>query len=61
MAIQDDSEGLALYSARHTFKGFIDDLKTLSERSRRIVMGHAAAVDTPGRYGAKGMIRPGMH
>jgi integrase len=46
-------KGLALYSARHTFKGFIDDLKTLSERSRRIVMGHAAAVDTPGRYGPK--------
>jgi hypothetical protein len=41
---------LALYSARHTFKGFIDDLRDLSERTRRIVMGHAAAADTPGGY-----------
>jgi integrase len=46
-------KGLALYSARHTFKGFIDDLRSLSERSRRIVMGHAAAVDTAGGYGPK--------
>jgi integrase len=46
-------KGLALYSARHTFKGFIDDIKTLSERSRRIVMGHATATDTPGGYGPK--------
>jgi len=46
-------KGLALYSARHTFKGFIDDLRSLSERSRRIVMGHAAAIDTAGGYGPK--------
>jgi hypothetical protein len=46
-------KGLALYSARHTFKGFIDDLQNLSERSRRIVMGHAAAIDTAGGYGPK--------
>jgi integrase len=46
-------KGLALYSARHTFKGFIDDLRDLSERTRRIVMGHAAAADTPGGYGPK--------
>ncbi|MEH2562231.1 integrase [Bradyrhizobium sp. AZCC 2289] len=46
-------QGLALYSARHTFKGFIDDVKGLSDRSRRIVMGHAPAVDTPGGYGPK--------
>jgi integrase len=46
-------KGLALYSARHTFKGFIDDLPNLSERSRRIVMGHAAATDTSGGYGPK--------
>lgn len=46
-------QGLALYSARHTFKGFIDDVKDLSDRSRRIVMGHAPAVDTPGGYGPK--------
>jgi integrase len=45
--------GLALYSARHTFKGFIDDVKDLSDRSRRVVMGHAPAVDTPGGYGPK--------
>ena len=44
---------LALYSARHTFKGFIDDVKGLSDRSRRVVMGHAPAVDTPGGYGPK--------
>jgi len=46
-------KGLALYSARHTFKGFIDDLRGLSERSRRIVMGHATATDTSGGYGPK--------
>lgn len=46
-------QGLALYSARHTFKGFIDDVKGLSDRSRRVVMGHAPAVDTPGGYGPK--------
>jgi hypothetical protein len=46
-------KGLALYSARHTFKGFIDDLRGLSERSRRIVMGHASATDTSGGYGPK--------
>ena len=46
-------KGLALYSARHTFKGFIDDIRSLSDRSRRIVMGHAAAIDTPGGYGPK--------
>jgi integrase len=46
-------QGLALYSARHTFKGFIDDVKDLSDRSRRVVMGHAPAVDTPGGYGPK--------
>jgi integrase len=46
-------KGLALYSARHTFKGFIDDLPGLSERSRRVVMGHSTATDTPGGYGPK--------
>ena len=46
-------KGLALYSARHTFKGFIDDLRGLSERSRRVVMGHATATDTSGGYGPK--------
>jgi integrase len=46
-------KGLALYSARHTFKGFIDDIRNLSERSRRIVLGHAAATDTSGGYGPK--------
>src|ERR1700730_13156943 len=38
-----DRDRRALYSARHTFKGFIDDFRGLSERSRRIVMGHASA------------------
>jgi integrase len=46
-------KGLALYSARHTFKCFIDDLRGLSERSRRIVMGHSTATDTSGGYGPK--------
>jgi integrase len=46
-------KGLALYSARHTFKGFIDDLTNLSERSRRIVMGHSTAINTAGGYGPK--------
>lgn len=46
-------KGLALYSARHTFKGFIDDIPNLSERSRRIVLGHVAATDTSGGYGPK--------
>jgi hypothetical protein len=43
-------KGLTLYSARHSFKGFIDDLKSLSERSRRIVMGHATVTDTSGEH-----------
>ncbi len=46
-------QGLALYSARHTFRGFIDDVKGLSDRSRRVMMGYAPAVDTPGGYGPK--------
>jgi hypothetical protein len=48
-----DRDRRALYSARHTFKGFIDDFRGLSERSRRIVMGHASATDTSGGYGPK--------
>ena len=48
-------KGLTLYSARHTFKGFIDDLRGLSERSCRVVMGHASAIDTSGGYGPKSM------
>lgn len=46
-------KGLALYSARHTFKGFIDDLANLSERSRLIVMGHSTKINTAGGYGPK--------
>lgn len=46
-------KGLALYSARHTFKGFIDDLTALSERSRLIVMGHSTKINTAGGYGPK--------
>jgi hypothetical protein len=46
-------KGPALYSTRHTFKGFIGDLRGLSERSRRIVMSHASATDTSGGYGPK--------
>jgi hypothetical protein len=44
---------LPLYGARHTFKGFIDDLRGLSERSPKIVMGDASATDTSGGYGPK--------
>jgi transposase InsO family protein len=46
-------KGLALCSARHTFKGFIDDLANLSERSRRIMKGHSTAINTPGGVGPK--------
>jgi hypothetical protein len=46
-------KGFALHSARHTFKGFIDDLRGLSERSRRVVTCHASATDTSGGHGPK--------
>ena len=48
-----DRKGISFYSARHAFKGFIDDLNGLSDRSRRMIMGHSAASDVHGQYGPK--------
>jgi integrase len=48
-----DRKGVTLYSARHTFKGHIDDLRGLSERSRRVLTGHSTEGDVPGQYGPK--------
>lgn len=45
--------GLVNYSGRHTFKGFLDDLKGLSERSRLILFGHSTKKDVSSRYGPK--------
>ncbi len=48
-----DRYGITFYSARHTFKGFIDDYRGLSTRSRRIIMGHADGEDVHDKYGPK--------
>jgi integrase len=45
--------GLVNYSGRHTFKGFLDDLEGLSERSRLVVFGHSTKKDVSSRYGPK--------
>ena len=46
-------EGLTQYSARHFFKGVIDDTPGLSERSRKIIMGHSTKGDVSHGYGPK--------
>jgi integrase len=46
-------EGLVQYSARHTYKGFVDDLRGLSERSRLILFGHSTKKDVSSGYGPK--------
>lgn len=46
-------EGLTQYSARHFFKGVIDDTPGLSERSRKIIMGHSTKGDVSDGYGPK--------
>lgn len=48
-----DRAGLVNYSGRHTFKGFLDDLRGLSERSRLVVFGHSTKKDVSSRYGPK--------
>jgi hypothetical protein len=45
--------GLSQYSARHTFKGYIGALRGLSERSRKIIMGHSTKGDVTLGYGPK--------
>lgn len=45
--------GLSQYSGRHTFKGFIDDIKGLSHRSRKILLGHSTRGDVTDGYGPK--------
>lgn len=45
--------GLVQYSARHTYKGFVDDLRGLSERSRLILFGHSTKVSVSSGYGPK--------
>jgi integrase len=45
--------GLVNYSARHTFKGFIDDVQGLSERSRLVMFGHSTKKDVSSGYGPK--------
>ena len=48
-----DRRGLSLYSARHFFKGKVDDLRDLSERSRRIICGWSTEDSVPNQYGPK--------
>jgi integrase len=45
--------GLSQYSARHSFKGFIDAIRGLSERSRKIIMGHSTKGDVTTGYRPK--------
>jgi integrase len=45
--------GLVQYSARHTYKGFVDDLRGLSERSRLILFGHSTKATVSTGYGPK--------
>ncbi|MGA7965394.1 MAG: hypothetical protein WCB49_05845, partial [Gammaproteobacteria bacterium] len=45
--------GLSQYSGRHTFKGYIDDIKGLSDRSRKILLGHSTRGDVTAGYGPK--------
>jgi len=46
--------GLSAYSARHSFKGYIDGIRGLSERSRKVLMGHSLkGGDVTLRYGPK--------
>jgi integrase len=45
--------GVTFYSARHSFKGFIDDIRGLSLRSSRVLMGHSTEDNVPNSYGPK--------
>lgn len=45
--------GLSNYSARHFFKGMIDDVQGLSERSRKVIFGHSTKGNVSDGYGPK--------
>lgn len=45
--------GLSNYSARHFFKGMIDDVQGLSERSRKVIFGHSTKGNASDGYGPK--------
>lgn len=45
--------GLSNYSARHAFKGMIDDIQGLSERSRKVIFGHSTKTNVSDGYGPK--------
>jgi integrase len=45
--------GLSNYSARHAFKGMIDDVQGLSERSRKVIFGHSTKTNVSDGYGPK--------
>jgi integrase len=45
--------GLSNYSARHAFKGMIDDVQGLSERSRKVIFGHSTRSTVSDGYGPK--------
>jgi integrase len=45
--------GLSNYSARHFFKGTIDDVQGLSERSRKVIFGHSTKGNVSDGYGPK--------
>jgi integrase len=46
-------KGLTNYSARHFYKGSIDDVQGLSERSRKILFGHSTRDTVSNGYGPK--------
>jgi hypothetical protein len=45
--------GLSNYSARHAFKGMIDDVEGLSELSRKVIFGHSTKTNVSDGYGPK--------
>lgn len=51
--LQIHRPGLSNYSARHFFKGVIDDVQGLSERSRKVIFGHSTRGNVSDGYGPK--------
>jgi integrase len=48
-----ERSGLTQYSARHFFKGLIDEVRGLAERSRKVILGHSTDGDVTTKYGPK--------
>ncbi len=48
-----ERDGLTQYSARHFFKGLIDEVRGLAERSRKVILGHSTKGEVTNNYGPK--------